>query len=185
MAIHAILFDFVGVLFFKNPKLTVDTRIKEIDKQIGSVTNDAEFITKIQQQYHFQEKEFEKIIMQIASMYEPFIPLWDLLPNLKKTYLLAVINNGTTLTLQHFFQTLPIQTLFNVFVSSAQEGIKKPDPEIFIRTTNKLSVNPEECLFMDDSFENIQAANHLGMKTIWWNKDRYTHLQEFSAMLEL
>ena len=51
-----------------------------------------------------------------------------------------------------------------------EEGIKKPDPKIFLLTCNRLDVRPEECVFIDDTLENVEAANKLGMKSFWWNK---------------
>ena len=34
----------------------------------------------------------------------------------------------------------------------------KPDPDIFLKACNKLSVKPEECLVLEDSEAGIQAA---------------------------
>jgi len=58
-----------------------------------------------------------------------------------------------------------------MFINSTEVGIKKPDPRIFLFVCKGLNVKPEECLFKDDSLENIRAAINLGMETVWWNKE--------------
>jgi putative hydrolase of the HAD superfamily len=96
-------------------------------------------------------------------------------------YKLAIVNNGTGLTLSKFKSKLDIDTKFDAFISSAIEGIKKPDAEIYLLSAEKLGVKPNECLFMDDSYKNIEGARQAGMTTLWWdkNKERSEILKEF------
>ena len=65
---------------------------------------------------------------------------------------------------------MSVLTIYDLFVNSALQGVRKPDPKIYLVTCDKLKVKPTECLFMDDTLENIETANKLGMQTIWWNK---------------
>ncbi len=55
---------------------------------------------------------------------------------------------------------------FDVIVFSGEEGIKKPDAEIFQRALARLSVLPEEAIFVDDLPANVEAARALGMNAI-------------------
>ncbi len=41
-------------------------------------------------------------------------------------------------------------------------GFRKPEKEIYIRAANIVDLNPEECLFIDDLSENIEAAKKVG-----------------------
>ena len=93
---------------------------------------------------------------------------WDLLPELRKHYKLAIINNGTGFTLSQFDQRLNFEKYFDLFLSSAKEGIKKPDGKIYLTATNRLGIAPEKCLFMDDSEKNIKGAKRISMQTIFW-----------------
>jgi epoxide hydrolase-like predicted phosphatase len=62
--------------------------------------------------------------------------------------------------------------IFDVFVSSAHVGMRKPDPRIYEYTMKKLrervgpDLKAEEVLFLDDIGENLKAAKALGMRTI-------------------
>jgi 2-haloacid dehalogenase/putative hydrolase of the HAD superfamily len=51
---------------------------------------------------------------------------------------------------------------FSDVVISAAEGLIKPDPELFLRTCDRIGYAPRELLFIDDSLANIQAAERLG-----------------------
>ncbi len=44
--------------------------------------------------------------------------------------------------------------------------MRKPDPEIYSLTCDRLGVPPERCLFIDDLLCNVEAADALGMETI-------------------
>ena len=56
--------------------------------------------------------------------------------------------------------------LFDIIVFSAEEGVMKPDPEIYQRALNRLSVESWETVFIDDRLPNILGARQLGMHAI-------------------
>jgi len=180
--IRAILFDFVGVLM-KMVDTSPDPIADEINRVIGSVTNDDVFKKEVQGKFKLTDAQFDGFLEKIVNRFERFEPLWDKIPSLKNNYKLAIINNGTALTLPRVFTRFPeTTTQFDVFISSAKEGVKKPEKEIFLRTCKKLNVQPHECLFMDDDKRNTDAASALGMQTIWWE----THekgFEEFSKIV--
>ena len=55
---------------------------------------------------------------------------------------------------------------FDVFVESAVEGMRKPDPRIFHLTCERLGVTADQTAFLDDIGLNLKAARALGMTTI-------------------
>ena len=59
-------------------------------------------------------------------------------------------------------------TQFDAFISSAREGLRKPDPRIYLRACQCLGVPPAQCLFMDDSLDNVRAAQQTGMQALHW-----------------
>lgn len=46
---------------------------------------------------------------------------------------------------------------------SGEVGLRKPDPAIFAKSVDLLSVPADRCLFVDDMLVNIEAAQRLGM----------------------
>jgi 2-haloacid dehalogenase len=55
---------------------------------------------------------------------------------------------------------------FDGTVVSAQEGIVKPDPEIFRRLLDRFGLVAERTVMVDDAERNIAAARSLGMQTV-------------------
>ncbi|KAK4047841.1 hypothetical protein OIV83_005184 [Microbotryomycetes sp. JL201] len=59
-----------------------------------------------------------------------------------------------------------LKSLFDLFVESSVEGLRKPDPKFYQLALEKLDVKPEEVVFLDDIGHNLVAAKKLGIKTI-------------------
>lgn len=181
--IDTILFDLVGVLLFPKENYEADSRVDEIDQLIGAVTNDNIFREKILSKYNLLEHEFNTILQVVVNKYEPYIPLWEFLPKTRKRYKLGIINNGTYLTYPLFDAKFHIGQLFDIFLSSGKAGICKPNRAIYLQACAKLGSEPQSCLFMDDSKENIVGAQMVGMQTIHWpNKEN--GFQEFTIYLD-
>lgn len=68
---------------------------------------------------------------------------------------------------------------FDAVCLSYEEGIQKPDPEIYRRCMEKLSVKADECIYVGDggSFE-LEAARELGMQAlqcVWYFQEGTVH----------
>ncbi|NXD77198.1 ACD10 dehydrogenase, partial [Halcyon senegalensis] len=62
---------------------------------------------------------------------------------------------------------LPLdQKLFDVMVESYREGLRKPDPRIYKLCLERLGVQPQESIFLDNSSQNLKAAAQLGIQTV-------------------
>lgn len=57
-------------------------------------------------------------------------------------------------------------TVFDLLVFSGEEGVAKPDPEIYHRALARLGVSPAEAVFVDDVLANVAAARAVGMAGI-------------------
>ena len=52
---------------------------------------------------------------------------------------------------------------FDVIVFSGEEGVRKPDPEIYSRALSRLGIVPGEAIFCDDRLKNVRGAQSVGM----------------------
>lgn len=59
-----------------------------------------------------------------------------------------------------------VLALFDVVVASADEGIRKPDPRVYALACDRLGVEPERVVFLDDLGINLKPARAMGMTTI-------------------
>lgn len=64
---------------------------------------------------------------------------------------------------------------FDAVLLSCEQGIQKPDEEIFIRCIEQLHVKPEECLYVGDGgSRELEAARKLGMtaaQAVWYLRE--------------
>jgi epoxide hydrolase-like predicted phosphatase len=59
-----------------------------------------------------------------------------------------------------------LRELFDAVVISAEVGLHKPEPEIYLLAAERLEVEPAECIFVDDLRENCEGAEAVGMTAI-------------------
>jgi putative hydrolase of the HAD superfamily len=78
---------------------------------------------------------------------------------------------------------LPVDELFELVVDSAFVGMRKPDPEIYRLTLERLGLEPEACLFVDDTDVNVATARELGMRAVWFRSNRQA-IAEIEAALD-
>lgn len=60
----------------------------------------------------------------------------------------------------------PFLTQFDGIICSGREGLLKPDQAIFDLLLHRYGLRAGECVFIDDSAKNIEAARRIGFKTI-------------------
>ena len=72
--------------------------------------------------------------------------------------------------------------LVDEIIISAEEGIAKPDERIYQIALDKMGVEPEEAVFLDDLSANVEAARQLGMKAVQF-LDTSQALSEIRALL--
>lgn len=81
---------------------------------------------------------------------------------------LGLITNGLFPFQAHNFQALGVAEQFDAVLVSGQEGMRKPEPEIFRRALARLGVSADEALFVGDNPEaDIRGAHGVGMRTIF------------------
>ncbi len=84
---------------------------------------------------------------------------------LHKRYKTALLSNATPY-LDVLLADYGLTAIFDVIINSARVGLRKPDPEIYKLTTDRMRLLPEQCLFVDDKERNTAVAKALGMKAI-------------------
>lgn len=62
------------------------------------------------------------------------------------------------------FDRLKLDHFFDVVTTGEEVRFKKPDPDLFLLTADKLGVAPKNCLVIEDAASGIEAAKKAGMK---------------------
>jgi putative hydrolase of the HAD superfamily len=80
---------------------------------------------------------------------------------------------------------LPVDEIFELIVDSAFVGMRKPEPEIYELTLERLGgVEPERCLFIDDIEHNVDAAQKLGMAAVHYQGNEQAIAEIRAALAE-
>jgi len=61
---------------------------------------------------------------------------------------------------------LDLRRFFGAITTAADITNGKPDPEIFLKSAEKLRVEPQNCLVFEDAVGGFEAAHRAGMKSI-------------------
>ncbi len=103
----------------------------------------------------------------IDSMFvgmKPFEPMVDAVRQIRGGGLLTGLVSNSWST-AHYDRDL-LAELFDAVVISAEVGLHKPQPEIYLLAAERLEVEPAQCLFVDDLRENCDGAEAVGMTAI-------------------
>ena len=102
-------------------------------------------------------KELEKLYPQSR----------EVLQKLQGSYRLGIIANQSAGTVERLVQ-FGIREYFDVIVSSAEEGVSKPDKRIFELALQRAGCTAAEACMVGDRLDNdITPAAEMGMSTVW------------------
>ena len=79
---------------------------------------------------------------------------------------MAVATAAGRQNVQFVLQGLQIENFFEAVVGAEDIQNGKPDPEIFLKSAQRLDVLPEACIVFEDSPNGVEAASRAGMKAI-------------------
>lgn len=156
-----------GFLPFVNstfPNLTLDDIYKQWDRaDIGEISS-----LKV-----FDNLGFKGDIVKTEREYLDTVELNEgfhrFASEIKKNYKLAIISNDSSEWSRYLRDKYKINEYFDVISISGDMKIKKPDERIFKMTIDKLGCLAEECTYVDDREEYLEAAKALGMDTVLFN----------------
>ena len=142
---------------YENPELT--PKLLEVSNayEIGAITTDA-FV-----------KELNNAILDFPDHRLEFL---EQLTKENK-YRLFLLSNTNALHIAHVMESMGEQKYnrfkkcFEQFYLSHEIALRKPNTDIYEFVLKENDLNAIETLFVDDTSENTEAANKLGIKT--WN----------------
>ena len=137
--------------------------------------------------YKQNKRGHREVIRLLGVDYPEWSPLYEeLYPDtmeclriLKKKYKLGIIANQIP-GAEKRLEGMGIRRYFDVIVSSAEEGVAKPDPRIFSIALIRAGCAPEQAVMIGDRIDNdIVPAKQMGMKTVWIRQGvgRYWNIQ--------
>ena len=180
--VETVVFDLGGVLIDWNPRY--------LYRKIFDTEDEVEFfLTEVctpgWNHQMDQGKPFDEAVAELRSAYpryareiEAYRDRWTemlggqietsrLLPVLKdRGYPLYALTNWSAETFPVALERYDFLECFEDIVVSGEEGLAKPEEEIFHRLVDRTGLDPASTVFIDDSAANIEAAEHTGFEGI-------------------
>lgn len=85
----------------------------------------------------------------------------------------AILTNGFKDTQRRRFAVTQVEEFFDELFISGEMGVKKPEPEIFHMSLEKLKISdPQRVLIVGDNLvSDIMGGKKAGLKTCWYNPE--------------
>jgi len=93
-------------------------------------------------------------------------PVLEIMKKLKKNYRLLLLSNTDVMRFAFIRKKFPEIMIFDEYILSFEVGLMKPDPQIYREALKRAKAEVEECVFIDDMKENVEAASKLGINGI-------------------
>lgn len=95
--------------------------------------------------------------------------LIEYIQSLRKRVKTGLLSNAWSDARNYLCQRIDCEQVFDYTIFSCEIGLKKPDAEIYHDILQKMQVEPQEAIFVDDFAENIDGANAVGIYGIQFN----------------
>jgi epoxide hydrolase-like predicted phosphatase len=178
--IRAVLFDFGGVLTEGGKAgsiARVFAKIYGIDepgvklepyraKYTRGQINTEEFFAAMNRTHPGDVLATKEAFNRHANIFEKCTAVYNLAELLRQHNIrTAILSNVFALSVEKL-RAEGFYDGFDPLVLSCEEGIAKPDTEIYERAIEKLNLPPHEILFIDDQPKFLEPARKLGMQTV-------------------
>jgi HAD superfamily hydrolase (TIGR01509 family) len=136
------------------------------DPDIGGIT-EAEMLAHWQRTFSLDDAELALLTDEFWRWYVGTVDqrLYDWLGALRPRLRTALLSNSCVGAREHESRW-GFEAVTDDIVYSDEVGLLKPDPAIYRLTQDRLGVQPEEIVFLDDRPDNVEAAARVGWHAI-------------------
>lgn len=182
MKIKAVFFDLGGVILRTedhsprtNLAKSFGLSYEEIDRlvfendsskkaSLGFITEHEHWLN-IAESLNLPELEVDRLKKEFFAGDRIDFYLLDLIRSLRPERVVGAISNAWS-GMRPWMDEHKVADVFDDMVISAEVGLAKPDPRIYQLAMQNLQVHPQESIFIDDTYRNVDAARRVGMQAI-------------------
>jgi epoxide hydrolase-like predicted phosphatase len=199
MAIRAIVFDIGGVLEI-TPSLGVTEKWEsalrlepgELNERLSSVWQGGSIGTLSEEEVHrgigdnlgLSEAQVNAFMEEMWTEYLGTlnVELAEYFRGLRPRYRTAILSNSFVGARTREQERYRFEEMTDVIIYSHEVGMSKPDRRIYELTCERLGVQPEEMIFVDDVAPIVDAAREMGIQAILF-KDNAQAIADIEACL--
>ena len=198
MSIRAVFFDLGGVIVrteYQAPRQQLAERLGMEYDDLSKIVFDSETGLQASLGAITALQHWESVMKRLKRPYEEMTAIRDeffagdivdrdilqFLRSLHGKYVTGLISNAWS-DLRNYLVREKMDDAFDHIIISAEVGVAKPEPKIFKIALEKAGVKPNEAVFVDDFYANIEGCEKVGMKGIHF-KDAQTTLEQLKLLL--
>lgn len=183
--IKAIIFDWGGVLINSPGDELMNYCAKELGVEVNLLKNAfAKYKASFQKGTIAEDDIWDNVCKELGVQKPTTKSLWkdavtqiftdkqevyNLINSLKKQgYIIGFLSNTETPAMEYFFEQ-GYDTYFDSITFSCAEHIVKPEESIYRLALQKLDIEADEVIFIDDKLHFVEAAAKLGIHGIVFN----------------
>ncbi len=172
--IKAVIFDCFGVLtadLWKEFVATLPENQREPARELNRALDRGQLELKefTREIHHLTGREPSSVEQTINHDITKNKKMFSLISELKDHYKVGLLSNVSTDWVREVFLTAEERAMFDVILLSYEVKRIKPDPVIYHAMCQRLGVEPQECVFVDDSEGNCTGAKDVGMWAIQYH----------------
>lgn len=141
--------------------------------------NEDDFFKELSKYIPLQEGDQKRYSDNLDKKFPLRPQTWAKVHYLKKRYRIILFSNTNPLDYEAIHKKLEIKRVIRYTYVSYVQGYNKPDPRSYERVKELFNINLAETLFLDDKFENIEAAHKAG-----WYAEQVENEQKLFDILE-
>jgi putative hydrolase of the HAD superfamily len=108
----------------------------------------------------------EVLVEHWQDIFTPIPEMLALLSRLKEQYCVYLLSNTCELHWQFLDSRFGIESLAHGCVTSFGARVRKPETEIYRYLEQRFALSADNCIFIDDIRENVEAAQKLGWRGV-------------------
>lgn len=143
-----------------------------LDLELGKLEADA-FPAALRAETGMGGSDEEITAAWISLLVDVYPGRAEALRQLQKRYRMVLLSNTNVIHQKWLApQCKSLFACLEEIFFSYEMGLRKPDPEIFLKTLSATKMLAAETLFVDDSLLNIEAADKVGLQTFWFEEGK-------------
>ncbi len=180
--IKAVIFDMDGLLVDSEPvwdsarQWMADGAGKpwnalDHDAVMGVSTSEwADYMIERLQLTMSAQEVIDAVIGRMVEMYRAGVPYFpgavELVDRAAADYRTALASGSHPVLIETVTADPPMQGKFEVIVAADEVGVGKPAPDVYLAAADRLGVDPQDCVCLEDSGNGILSGAAAGMKVI-------------------
>jgi HAD superfamily hydrolase (TIGR01509 family) len=192
--VRNIIFDLGGVILEWNPDAILESYYADPDARAAmkralfqhpdwlqmdrGMLTESDMLVRLEKRTGRPVSELVGLFEAIRISLKPKADTVALVENLAQRHIpLYCLSNMPATTFAYLRPKHSFWTVFRGIVISGEIKMMKPEPEIFEYLLRRHELSPADTVFVDDHRPNIQAAEALGLHTVWFRDARQCEVE--------